>query len=149
MEAEPVSGPEVLSLATVARSLRALAGDVQDLACRVESTSTRLDCVEDRSSLFDEQSSWASFHIARLEHILVYQQERLDSLQQELVQLRLLVVRLASSLRRQRESLCALSHRIGEEEERTAVAEHDFIAFRSTWDSHARSLASLGLSSLD
>ena len=121
MEAEPVSGSEVLSLAGVARSLRALAGDVQDLACRVESISVRLACVEDRSSLFEEQSSWASFHIARLEHILVHQQERLDFLQQELVQLRLLVVRLASSLRRHKDSVRALSNRIGEEEERTAV----------------------------
>ena len=71
MEAEPASSSEVLS-AGVARSLRALVGDVQELAGRVESISVRLACVEDRSSFFEEQSSWASFHIARLEHILVH-----------------------------------------------------------------------------
>ena len=148
MEAEPASSSEVLS-AGVARSWRALVGDVQELAGRVESISVRLACVEDRSSFFEEQSSWASFHIARLEHILVHQQERLDFLQQELVQLRLLVGRFASSLRRHKDSTRALSHRIGEQEERAAVAEHDFSAFRSTLDSHTRRLAGLGLSSLD
>ena len=149
MEAEPEFSPEVVSLSAVARSLRALTGDVQEISCRVENIAVRLDSVEDSTSLFHEQSSWVGFHVARLEHVLGHQQERLDSLQQDLAQLRILVARLASSLRRYKESVRLLSHRIGEEEERTAVAEHDFLAFRSTLDSHTRSLASLGLSSLD
>ena len=146
MEAQPA--PEV-SLAALARSLSALAGDVQELACTVENTRVRVDCVEDRLSVFDEQSSWASFHIARLEHVLVHHQSRLDSLQREIVQLRSLVARLTVVLRRQRGTIRVLLGRIGQEEERTAVAERDFIALRSTLDAHSRTLADLQLTSLD
>ena len=91
-----------------------------------EDTLRRIAQLEDSCTLLFQQAEWAAVHIVRLENILAEHQQRLGVLSAEISQLRRLVVRLARAVHRTQVFLERISDRIGQEEERTRVAEVQF-----------------------
>ena len=86
----------------------------------------RLAQLEDHCVLLFQQAEWAAVHIVRLEGIFAEHQRRIALLASELQQLRRVVVRLARAVRRCQTLIERISDRIGQEEERTQVAEAQF-----------------------
>ena len=91
-----------------------------------EALLRRVAQLEDSCALLFQQGEWAAVHIVRLEAILFEHQRRLAALSSEIQQLRRAVLRLARAIRRCQVFIQRVSEQIGEEEERTQVAEVQF-----------------------